>query len=143
VHEGSVACSPGVLMSLLSNLIGNALKHMGDSSVRQVRVRACCCGPVIRIQVRDTGPGVPADLRQRIFDPYVRIGASGVSGLGLGLATVRRLVDAHGGSVGVKANPGGGSLFWFQLPAALYAMDSPQTGCSAIPSPHRGACAQE
>jgi signal transduction histidine kinase len=116
IDQGSVACSPGVLTSIVSNLVGNALKYMGDTSVRRVIVRARDVGGMMRIEVQDTGPGVPVGLRERIFDPYVRAATSGVSGLGLGLATVRRLVDAHGGAVGVEANPDGGSLFWLQLP---------------------------
>jgi signal transduction histidine kinase len=116
VDKCSVACSPGVLTSLLANLIGNAVKYIGDASVRRVTVRAYCVGRMIRVEVRDTGPGVPPELRQRIFDPYVRAATSGVGGLGLGLATVRRLVEAHGGSAGVEGNSEGGSLFWFELP---------------------------
>jgi signal transduction histidine kinase len=113
-----VACSPGVLISLASNLIGNSIKYMGASPVRRVHVRARDVGKAIRFEVRDTGPGVPPELRERIFDPYVRAAESTVPGLGLGLATVRRLVEAHGGSVGVLPNDDLGSLFWFELPKA-------------------------
>jgi signal transduction histidine kinase len=116
--EGSVACEPGILMSLLGNLIRNAIKYMGDAPVRHVDIRTRHVGSMIRMEVEDTGPGVPSELRQRIFYPHVRAATSGVPGLGLGLATVRRLVEAHGGSVGVEGNPDGGSLFWFQLPRA-------------------------
>jgi signal transduction histidine kinase len=126
VDAGTVACSPGVLTSLLVNLIGNAIKYMGDTAVRRINVRALRVDGVMRIEVEDTGPGVAPELRQRIFDPHVRGpnrfprndrgGAGEVPGLGLGLATVRRLVDAHGGSVGVEGTASGGSLFWFQLP---------------------------
>jgi signal transduction histidine kinase len=112
-----VACSPGVLTSLLTNLVGNAVKYMGDSAVRKIVVRVRERGAMVRCDVVDTGPGVAPELRERIFDPYVRAATAGVAGLGLGLATVHRLVEAHGGSVGVDANPEGGSTFWFELPA--------------------------
>ena len=111
-----VACTPGVLISLVSNLVGNAIKYMGESPVRRVDLSAREVGATIRVEVRDTGPGVQPALRDHIFDPYVRAAESSVPGIGLGLATVRRLVEAHGGSVGVEPNGEAGSLFWFELP---------------------------
>jgi signal transduction histidine kinase len=72
----------------------------------------------VRIEVSDTGPGVPAELQARLFNPYVRAGSASIPGLGLGLATVRRLADAYGGEVGLDDNPGGGSRFWIELPRA-------------------------
>lgn len=109
------ACSPGVLSSLISNLVGNALKYMGDAPVKIVNVRVRDVGSAVRVEVQDTGPGVPQELRARIFDPYVRGAESTVPGLGLGLATVRRLAEAHGGAVGL-GEVDSGSLFWFEIP---------------------------
>ena len=111
-----LACSPGVLISMVSNLVGNAIKYIGDSPVKRVRVRARRQGAMTRVEVEDTGPGIPREQRDRIFNPYVRAAASKVPGLGLGLATVRRLAEAHGGGVGI-ANTEAGSLFWFELPS--------------------------
>jgi signal transduction histidine kinase len=112
-----VACSAGVLISLVSNLVGNAVKHMGNAPVRHVTVRVQDLGRAVRFEVSDTGPGVPAELCERIFDPYVRAGNTGVPGIGLGLATVRRLAEAHHGRTGVLPKPSGsGSTFWFELP---------------------------
>jgi signal transduction histidine kinase len=71
-----------------------------------------------RLEVQDSGPGIPDEMRMKIFDPYVRAAQSGIPGLGLGLATVRRLAEAHGGAVGVDSRPGQGSLFWIELPLA-------------------------
>ena len=104
---------------MFTNLISNAITYMGEAAVRRVEIRGLNLGPMMGIEVRDTGPGVPPALREQIFNPYVGVpafGGSGEVGLGLGLSTVRRLVDAHGGSVGVEANPEGGSLFWVHLP---------------------------
>jgi len=92
--------------------------HMGESAVRQVRVRALPAdgaGPV-RIEVEDSGPGVPDSLGDRIFEPFVRGATSGVEGSGLGLATVKRFVSAHGGRIGYRSALGRGTLFWLELP---------------------------
>lgn len=123
-----VCCSPGVLVSLVSNLVGNAIKYMGNAMVKRVDVRVRRAGAMVRVEVRDTGPGIPATSRERIFEPYVRAADSTVSGIGLGLATVRRLAEAHGGGAGVEANAEGGSLFWFEIPRATddVAKDSPR-----------------
>jgi signal transduction histidine kinase len=113
-----VACSPGVLISILSNLIDNAIKYIGDGPVKRVRVGARAGAAKVRIEVTDTGSGVPPEDRERIFDPHVRAAPSSIPGLGLGLATVRRLAEAHGGAAGVEPVPEGGSRFWVELPRA-------------------------
>ncbi len=118
LSSARIACSPGVLISIVSNLVGNAIKHMGSSPLRQVTIGTRDRNGLVRFEVRDTGPGIPPALGARIFDPYVRAAASATPGLGLGLATVRRLVETHGGSVGVVPSTELGSTFWFELPKA-------------------------
>ena len=66
-------------------------------------------------EVGDDGPGLPAEIRDRIFQPFVT-GRDG--GTGLGLAFVERIVKAHRGSVSVRGEPGGGTVFTVKLPAA-------------------------
>jgi signal transduction histidine kinase len=112
-----VACSEGVLASILGNLVGNALKHMGDRKDRRVAVRACAKKGRVRIEVQDSGVGLPEGAANRIFDPFVRVDAR-TKGLGLGLATAKRLVVAHGGTIGVEAAKPCGCLFWIDLPEA-------------------------
>jgi signal transduction histidine kinase len=115
--DSSAACFPGVLVSLVSNLVGNAIKYMGDSPLQRVTVRSSESRHMVRVEVEDTGPGVPSELRERIFDPYVRAAASTIPGIGLGLATVRRFAESHGGRVGLDSNDApGGSVFWFEIP---------------------------
>jgi len=113
---GAVACSAGVLTSIISNVVRNAIKYMNDSDDRRIELRVKLVGARWRFEVQDTGPGIPVEHRQRIFEPYVQL-AKGSAGIGLGLATVDRLVRAHGGSVGVTAAPERGALVWFELPA--------------------------
>jgi signal transduction histidine kinase len=119
---GKVACNPGVLASLVSNLLRNALKYAGDVPSPRLVVRASSCadrhGARVRIEVEDNGPGLPPELGEQVFEPYVRGPNSGQPGIGLGLATVKRIADAHGGRVGVRSVPGAGCTFSVELPAA-------------------------
>lgn len=71
--------------------------------------------PIVRLHVIDTGPGIPADTLARIFDPYFTTKAGGT---GLGLPTTRRLIEAHGGSIDVRTDPGRGTDFTITLPMA-------------------------
>ncbi len=115
IPEGRIACSPGVLASLLSNLVRNAIRYMGTGETRRIDVRVLEAGERWRFEVQDTGPGIPVDQQHRIFEPHVQL-AHGTQGIGLGLATVDRLVRAHAGALGVISTPGSGALFWFELP---------------------------
>lgn len=121
-----VACNPGVLSSLVENLVRNAIKYMGDAGERQVTIRVAERGERIRFEVQDTGPGLPPGLEDRMFEPHVRGATHGQPGIGLGLATVRRIVKSHGGTVGVRSTPGVGCLFWFELPRAQAPLTEPR-----------------
>jgi signal transduction histidine kinase len=119
-----VACSVGVLTSVAQNLVGNAIKYMGDALVRRVIVRAKTTGQMVRLTVEDTGPGIEPELEKRMFEPFTRGRHETIGGIGLGLATVRRLVEAHGGIVGVKSSIGAGTVFWIELPLAIASVHS-------------------
>ncbi len=114
----SVACNPGVLTSVVSNLALNAIKYMGDAPKKSIGVRAFESRGGVRIEVRDTGPGLLPGLEARVFEPYVRGNGARAGGIGLGLATVKRIAVAHGGRVGVDSVPGVGCTFWVELPSA-------------------------
>jgi signal transduction histidine kinase len=113
-----VRCAEGVLHSVIANLVQNALKFLDRAPERRVVMRAVDAGKDVRVEVQDTGPGVPAEEHVLIFEPYVRR-RDEAPGLGLGLATVKRLAEAHGGGVGLVSKPGEGALFWVTLPAVL------------------------
>ncbi|KAB2898279.1 MAG: HAMP domain-containing histidine kinase [Kofleriaceae bacterium] len=109
---------PGIVSSVLGNLVQNAIRYLGDAPVRRVTVRLQQTSGRARVEVADTGPGIATALQERIFDPYFRAaGRDQPLGLGLGLATARRLVEAHGGTIGVWSL-GAGATFWFELPLA-------------------------
>jgi signal transduction histidine kinase len=112
-----VPCAVGVLTSIVENLVRNAVKYMGSSPVRRVVVRSVARAGIARIEVEDTGPGLPSDLHRKIFEPFFRGPDTGIAGTGLGLATVKRLAESHGGRAGVESSVGRGSVFWVELPA--------------------------
>lgn len=116
-QQWEAACSIGVLTSVVQNLVLNAIKYMGPQSLRRVALRARGAREQVRIEVEDTGPGVPPEMQTRIFEPFVRGRPDHeVEGLGLGLATVKRLVQAHGGTMGMESTVGVGTTFWVELP---------------------------
>lgn len=120
----AVACSRGVLMSVLSNLARNAVKFMSDSSLKRLTIRVLDRPGGVRIEVEDTGPGVPPGIEEAIFEPYVRADGVTQPGLGLGLATVKRLCEAHGGSASVRST-GHGAVFAVTLPSATDEVAAP------------------
>ena len=132
----ALACSPSMLGVILSNLVRNAAKYMGNGSggVRRITVRGRERLDRVRFEVEDTGPGLPAGGEKVVFEPFVRLSASSVGGIGLGLATVKRLTEAHGGRVGVDSVPGRGSRFWFEIPHAHQVPPPPPPRDSDAPS---------
>lgn len=105
------------LRSVLMNLVDNAVKFTEDGERPDIEIHAVPLDGRHRIEVRDRGRGIPAGQRERVFAPLARLDKS-VAGVGIGLATCRRIVEAHGGTMGVDERDGGGSVFWFELPTA-------------------------
>jgi signal transduction histidine kinase len=111
---------PPRVEQVLTNLIANAVRHAPSGTVIEVETRSLESEDRVFVEaaVSDAGPGVAPRDRERIFEPYVQAGESRQSGgLGLGLAICRRIVEAHGGRIGVEPRSGGGSRFAFTLPA--------------------------
>jgi two-component system OmpR family sensor kinase len=106
------------LHRLAGNLVENALIHTPAGTPVTVSVRRD--GPSAVLEVADRGPGVPPDMRERVFERFTRAGGDGERrrGSGLGLAIVRAVVDAHGGSVALLDAEGGGARFVVTLPVA-------------------------
>lgn len=104
------------LRSVLMNLIDNAAKFTLVGEQPEVEVGSVRLDAFERIEVRDRGRGVPEEKAERVFAPLARLDKT-VEGSGIGLATCRRIVEAHGGTMGLDAREGGGSVFWFRLPA--------------------------
>ena len=110
-----VVADPTRLREVLLNLLGNAVKFTIRGSV-ELRLQMAADAAMLRIEVVDTGPGIPADLRRLLFQDFERLGADAVEGAGLGLALSARLMTLMGGKLGHQDNPAGGAVFWAELP---------------------------
>jgi signal transduction histidine kinase len=118
VPNVQVACCEAGVIIVLQNLIRNAIKYIGDAARKQVVARAAMVAGAVRLVVQDSGPGIPSGSERVIFEPYFRAAGNHQPGIGLGLATVKRIVEAHGGRVGVNSSPGNGACFWVDIPVA-------------------------
>ncbi len=115
---------------VLTNLLENAIKFSSPES--EIRVRAGVDGEFVWLRMHNAGPPLPEQERERIFDKFYRLNSSrpGPSGVGLGLAICRGIVEAHGGRIWSE-NEAGGVTFAFELPLATGATPSSPAGASA------------
>lgn len=114
-QQAIVVADERLVRRALRNLLENARRYGGDEVSVVVRRQA----NQVEMQVCDRGPGVPAELRERIFEPFYRLPghAEKSGGVGLGLSLVKQIAERHGGSVRCEPRPGGGSCFTLALPA--------------------------
>ena len=101
-----------LIYRLVYNLVENAIKY--NHSGGQVTVTADRREKHVYLSVKDTGTGIPEELKERVFEPFFRVDKSRsreLGGVGLGLALVREIVRVHDGSITVKSNPSGGTIF--------------------------------
>ena len=101
-----------LIYRLVYNLVENAIKY--NHSGGQVTVTADRKEKHVYLSVKDTGTGIPEELKERVFEPFFRVDKSRsreLGGVGLGLALVREMVRVHDGSITVKSNPSGGTIF--------------------------------
>jgi two-component system, chemotaxis family, sensor kinase Cph1 len=128
-HEGAVVevgslptvrADAGQLERVVQNLLGNAVKFRRPGMPARVDVTASRLEAGWRIEVADQGIGVEEQYRERIFRMFQRLHpADRYPGTGIGLAIAERIIDRHGGNMGVGANPSGGATFWFTIPDEL------------------------
>ncbi|WP_456280706.1 ATP-binding protein [Cupriavidus sp. JZ107] len=117
--------SDTLLVYVLFNLLKNALQAMRAHQREardggRIEISACESGGFYQLRVRDTGPGIPADVLPRIFDPFFSTKPHG-SGAGMGLAFCRRVMEAFGGRIDCASAPGRHTVFTLHLPVAVAA----------------------
>jgi two-component system sensor histidine kinase CpxA len=114
-----VVGDPDLLHSAFENLVRNAIRHSPADGLVEVTAVA---GEDIHVEILDSGPGVPEQFLERIFEPWFRVPRPGVAGgptgTGLGLAIARRVFTLHGGRVLARRRPAGGLVLEVRLPAA-------------------------
>jgi signal transduction histidine kinase len=101
------------MLQVFSNLLANAIKYTPKGGMVQLAMEAN--DGLVRVSVSDTGPGIPPEQHERVFRRFTQVGR-GQGGVGLGLYIARRIVEAHGGKIGLISRPGEGSTFFFTLP---------------------------
>jgi len=116
---GEVLADPDRLAQVVTNLLSNAVKFSppGDEVVVAIERH----GDTVRVSVRDHGPGIPEEFKPRIFQKFAQADSSDArqkGGTGLGLNIVQQLLHQHGGKVGFETAPGGGTIFYCDLPRA-------------------------
>jgi signal transduction histidine kinase len=120
-HSLQLRGSTRLLRRLLRNLLENAKRYSDGDVTLALSQGGSTAQPTAVIRVNDHGPGVPAEQRERIFEPFYRLpGASERDGgVGLGLALVKSIAERHDGTVRCEDNPGGGASFVVELPIQL------------------------
>lgn len=117
-HAVTALCDAGRIERVLANLVQNAVKYGGAEGSITVRLEAR--GDRALVTVADQGPGLTAEEAGFVFEKYRRTrSAARREGLGLGLYISRKIVEAHGGQIGVESTPGRGARFWFTVPQAV------------------------
>jgi two-component system sensor histidine kinase KdpD len=122
-----VLADPGLLERVLANLFSNALQHSPESG-RPPELHAQLAGGMVVLEVVDHGHGVPDEAKERIFEPFTRVGDRFPGGVGLGLAVARGFAEAMGGRIEARDTPGGGLTVAITLAAAGADKTSLETG---------------
>ncbi len=114
-HLPLIECAPAQIDQVLLNLIVNAAQAMPDGQMGWIDIRTQCDDTVVRIDVQDNGPGIPAAILEKIFDPFFTTKDPG-TGTGLGLSVSQNIIQLHGGTLAVNSTVGVGTTFTITLP---------------------------
>jgi len=116
---------PTRLKQVMVNLLSNASKYGPLDQKIEVSIDSEN-EERVRVSVADTGPGIPLEERDKLFQPFVRLSAADGAqyGVGLGLSVAKAIVIEHGGEVGFDERSGAGSIFWFTIPRQVKGHES-------------------
>ncbi|MBS1538638.1 MAG: GAF domain-containing sensor histidine kinase [Bacteroidetes bacterium] len=117
VDKGLINADVARFRQIVDNLISNAVKFSPPKST--IKIRVLLREPYWKIEVQDEGPGITEKDREKLFQDFAKLSAQPTGGeksTGLGLSIVRKIVNAHGGKIGVDSEPGHGATFWFTIP---------------------------
>jgi len=120
------------VQQVIVNLVRNAMEAMEALPWRELRVGAKPDGDMVRVHVIDSGPGIAADVAERLFEPFV---TDKPHGMGVGLSISRGIVEAHGGRLWVERALGGGAAFYFTLRQVPAERPAPQTATQPRATP--------
>jgi two-component system sensor histidine kinase/response regulator len=112
-----VTCDAGLVRRVVENLLSNAVKHTPAGGGIEVALTAA--GGRVRVAISDEGPGVPVDMRAKVFEKFGAVTTrrdKRYHSAGLGLAFCKYAIDAHGGAIGIDDHAPTGATFWFELP---------------------------
>jgi two-component system sensor kinase FixL len=101
------------IQQVLLNLLRNAAEAVADQESREIAIRAEARGDIVQISVVDNGPGLPDEVRDKLFQPFV---TTKQTGMGVGLSICHTIIAAHDGRLWAEPNPGGGTIFRLTLP---------------------------
>ncbi|MDX6771182.1 MAG: ATP-binding protein [Elusimicrobiota bacterium] len=120
-----LACDTRLVERVLMNLVGNAMKFTPTGGA--ITLSATAVGGEVEFAVKDTGPGIPADKLDAVFEKFKQLDrdAAKRAGYGLGLSICRKIVELHGGRIWVESKPGDGSRFAFTIPRAQKPVPAP------------------
>jgi nitrogen fixation/metabolism regulation signal transduction histidine kinase len=132
-----IDADPGRLRQLLHNLLKNAVEALAGQAdgriVIRTRGRHASGGMQVELRISDNGPGIPAAVRERLFEPYM---TTKLRGTGLGLAIVRKIVEEHGGMIEIKEPRSGGVSISVRLPVTVAGNPLPADGTQSIDPQH-------
>lgn len=124
-YKNHVVLDMGFLERILINLIGNAIKFTPENG--KIKLGVLEDGDYLKFYVSDTGPGIPKEYQEKIFEKFKQIPGQKRGGTGLGLTIVKAFVELQGGRIWVESEPGKGATFIFTLPKIYRSIKQPQS----------------